>query len=241
MTRQAKNIGHNRLPALLARIQVAHMRVEKSTGDAFGYARQAGEHLLEAKAITGPRRWLEWLRETGLSARTAQGYMQLAQLPEEKARLVAHLGVRGALRAIAKRYPGQDEKAALAAARERIKKADEEARAEEKEQRHIRQLVASYRVEQPEQPKQMVLVTRPDTDRQTRAPRPEQRAHVGLDDSPAASPVPLELAALRVEPPPPMDRVAIAERALDQLNDAEWEQVKKHQNDKRAARRVLTN
>jgi hypothetical protein len=48
---------------------------------------------------------------------------------------------------------------------------------------------------------------------------------INLDTSAAVSPVPPELAALRPEPPQAIDRVAVAEAALDQLTDAEGEGV----------------
>jgi hypothetical protein len=57
--------------------------------------------LVEAKATVPHGGWLPWLTETGLTPRTAQRYMRLAGLPDDKYDTVSHLGLKGALDAIA--------------------------------------------------------------------------------------------------------------------------------------------
>jgi Protein of unknown function (DUF3102) len=61
----------------------------------------AGELLIEAKKKIKHGEWLPWL-ETNceLARRTAQAYMQLARLPAEKRKAIAHLPVEEALVAI---------------------------------------------------------------------------------------------------------------------------------------------
>jgi hypothetical protein len=56
---------------------------------------EAGQKLIEAKAMLDHGEWLPWLRKLGISPRTAQGHMALARNPN--ARRVAHLPVRVAL------------------------------------------------------------------------------------------------------------------------------------------------
>jgi hypothetical protein len=64
--------------------------------------RQSGKLLIEAKAALPHGKWLPWLREIDISPRTAQRYMQLAQVPADKYDTVAHFGIKRALVAIAK-------------------------------------------------------------------------------------------------------------------------------------------
>jgi hypothetical protein len=92
---------NNRLPIIAAEVQALHNAVNAATRTAVERAREAGMMLLEAKALVPHGGWQSWIRELGISARTAQGYMQLARVPESKCATVAHLGLRAALREIA--------------------------------------------------------------------------------------------------------------------------------------------
>src|SRR5690242_8378280 len=56
---------------------------------------EAGQKLIEAKAMLDHGDWLPWLRKLGISPRTAQDHMSLARNPN--ARHAAHLPVRTAL------------------------------------------------------------------------------------------------------------------------------------------------
>jgi hypothetical protein len=90
----------NRLPLLAAEIRAAHDAVTATARTAVERAREAGKLLIEAKDALPHGGWQQWLREVGVPPRTAQGYMQLARLPETKCATVAHLGLRAALREI---------------------------------------------------------------------------------------------------------------------------------------------
>jgi hypothetical protein len=68
---------------------------------AVDHAIRAGELLIEAKAAIGHGGWLPWLEANfPKSPRSAQGYMRLAEHPEDAQR-VAHLGIKGALKQLA--------------------------------------------------------------------------------------------------------------------------------------------
>jgi DNA N-6-adenine-methyltransferase (Dam)/Protein of unknown function (DUF3102) len=68
------------LSKLAREIDHHHQHAQHAVQSAFEHARQAGERLAEAKAMLGHGQWLPWLRANcGLSARTAQSYMQLAK------------------------------------------------------------------------------------------------------------------------------------------------------------------
>jgi hypothetical protein len=90
----------NRLPILAAKIRAAHDAVTVSARTVVERAREAGNLLLEAKEAVPHGGWQPWLREIGITPRTAQGYMQIARLPETECATVAHLGLRAALRQI---------------------------------------------------------------------------------------------------------------------------------------------
>jgi hypothetical protein len=92
----------NRLPILQDEIRIAHRDARDAAKTAVDRARDAGVRLIEAKGLLGHGEWLPWLKETGVSPRTAQRYMQLAQIPADKYDTVAHLGIKSALEAIAK-------------------------------------------------------------------------------------------------------------------------------------------
>jgi hypothetical protein len=92
----------NRLPVLQAEIRAAHETVIAAAQSAVERAISAGKLLLEAKSQLGYGEWLPGVLQAGLTPRTAQNYMRLAQLPEAHAKRVAHLGVRKALAEISK-------------------------------------------------------------------------------------------------------------------------------------------
>jgi hypothetical protein len=95
----------NRLPVLQEEIRSAHEAAIAAAQTAVDRARDAGARLIEAKSLLHHGQWLPWLKETGVSPRTAQDYMQLARLPEDKYATVAHLGIRKALAEIANSKP----------------------------------------------------------------------------------------------------------------------------------------
>jgi DUF3102 family protein len=95
-------VDSDRLPTLAAEIRVAHEAVLTAAQSAVERAIEAGKLLIEAKRSLDHSEWLPWLKEAGISPRTAQKYMRLAQLPDANAKRVAHLGVRKALAAISK-------------------------------------------------------------------------------------------------------------------------------------------
>lgn len=64
-------------------------------------AREAGLKLIEAKRIIGHGNWLLWLKEnTNIPERTAQAYMRIAELPDDKYATVADLGLKQALQSL---------------------------------------------------------------------------------------------------------------------------------------------
>jgi|HubBroStandDraft_6_1064221.scaffolds.fasta_scaffold03971_13 hypothetical protein len=91
----------NRLPILAAEIQAAHAAALAAARTSVEKAVEAGKLLIEAKAALPHGQWLPWLRDIGLSPRTAQRYMQLALVPADKYVTVADLGIKRALEAIA--------------------------------------------------------------------------------------------------------------------------------------------
>jgi hypothetical protein len=93
----------NHLTILADEVRKAHVAAEAAYRTSVEKAIEVGKLLLEAKAEVKHGEWLPWLATTGISARTAQRYMQLASLPAEKSDTVAHLGVKAALAEIARR------------------------------------------------------------------------------------------------------------------------------------------
>jgi hypothetical protein len=89
------------LDSLAADIRREVQAAEAAWQDAVAHAIRAGELLIEAKAQVEHGHWLPWLDANFPgSARSAQGYMRLAQHAEE-AQALAHLGVEGALKQLA--------------------------------------------------------------------------------------------------------------------------------------------
>jgi hypothetical protein len=87
----------NRLPILATEIRSAHEAAATATKTALDRAREAGKKLIEAKELLGHGKWLPWLKDVGINPRTAQRYMQLAQIPDAKYVTVSHLTLTEAL------------------------------------------------------------------------------------------------------------------------------------------------
>lgn len=71
----------NRLPILAAEIAAEHAAVTTAANDFVHHAIEAGNRLLEAKALVSHGDWQDWLAEhvPGVSLRTAQRYMRAAK------------------------------------------------------------------------------------------------------------------------------------------------------------------
>ncbi|RZS82062.1 DUF3102 family protein [Phyllobacterium myrsinacearum] len=98
----------NRLPILVTEIRQSHERALVALRSAAEAARQSGDALIEAKALVGHGEWLPFLKETGVSERTAQRYMKIAknwQAIAGKTTSVSDLSVNEALRLL----DGRDE------------------------------------------------------------------------------------------------------------------------------------
>lgn len=98
-------MNSNRLPILAAEINRAHAQARAAARTSLKRAIEAGDRLLEAKAVIGHGGWLEWLAaNVSFSERTAQTYMRLAsKKPELKSAATADLTIEGAVEAIAGR------------------------------------------------------------------------------------------------------------------------------------------
>jgi hypothetical protein len=94
-------VTSNRLPVLAAEVREAHQAAREATRTAIDRAREAGLSLIEAKSLLDHGQWLPWLEQTGLSVRTAQKYMRIARMPEDKYAATAHLTIDRALAAAA--------------------------------------------------------------------------------------------------------------------------------------------
>ena len=92
----------NSLVDLAERVKIAHEAALTAAQTAIDRAREAGRLLAEAKLQLRHGEWLPWLRTTELSARTAQGYMQLARLSDAEYATRRAFGIRGALATLAK-------------------------------------------------------------------------------------------------------------------------------------------
>jgi hypothetical protein len=92
----------NRLPVLADQIRTVHEAARTAARFSADKAIEAGHLLIEAKEAIGHGQWLPWLKQTGLSERTATGYMRLARLGIKSA-TVADLGLRTTLTRLAKR------------------------------------------------------------------------------------------------------------------------------------------
>jgi hypothetical protein len=102
--------GSNRLPVLAVEIKKALLFASAAQGIATMKAIEAGKLLQEAKRAVPHGEWLPWLKANcALSARSAQGYMRLAErfgnLPPEKAQRVAEMSLRTALSRLSDKTP----------------------------------------------------------------------------------------------------------------------------------------
>jgi len=93
----------NRLPVLAAAFRAAHEAAMAAARTSIEKAVEAGKLLIEAKDALPHGGWLPWLRDVGITPRTAQRYMRLVTIPADKYDTVSHLGIKGALDAIAKK------------------------------------------------------------------------------------------------------------------------------------------
>jgi hypothetical protein len=60
--------GNNRLPVLASEIRKAHDEATAAQRKTLAHAMEAGQRLIEAKALVGHGGWLPWLETTGVSA-----------------------------------------------------------------------------------------------------------------------------------------------------------------------------
>lgn len=89
----------NELLDIASEIRSEHDAAQRSASEAVAHATRAGELLLEARAVLPHGQFLPWLAaNVEFGERTAQGYMKLAKLTDEKRNAVADLSLRGALR-----------------------------------------------------------------------------------------------------------------------------------------------
>jgi Protein of unknown function (DUF3102) len=87
---------------LAAEIRDQHEQAVAGFRSSVEHSAAAGERLLRVKAQVPHGEWRAWLeKNVPFSVRTAEGYMQLAREPNAQA--LAHLGIEGALKAIAQR------------------------------------------------------------------------------------------------------------------------------------------
>jgi hypothetical protein len=93
------------LDVLAGRIKREHEACLGTMRKGFDHAMEAGRLLIEAKGKVQHGEWTDFVQKCGMSARTAQGYAQLARewprLEKKYPRPVAHLGLRDALALIA--------------------------------------------------------------------------------------------------------------------------------------------
>lgn len=98
----------NRLPILAIEIRRTHERALAALRSAAEAARQSGDALIEAKILVKHGEWLTFLKEAGISERTAQRYMRIAKNWDEiagKTTSVSDLSVNEALKIL----EGRDE------------------------------------------------------------------------------------------------------------------------------------
>ena len=95
---------------LVPQIVEEHEAADRCHSEAVIHAIRAGELLLEAKSKVQHGAWRNWLQSyCDLKERTAQVYMQLAQLPPEIRSSAADLSMRGALATIARKHAITDQ------------------------------------------------------------------------------------------------------------------------------------
>lgn len=91
--------GNNRLPKLAVEIACAHESAREAASASLRHGVEAGERLIEAKALLKHGQWLPWLKEhCKVSDRTARLYMRLARhkdVIDAKSATVADMTIRG--------------------------------------------------------------------------------------------------------------------------------------------------
>jgi hypothetical protein len=91
----------NSLADLAARIAAEHQAVSDKLKESVAHAIAAGELLIEAKTqLDKHGQWLPWLKDCGVSERSAQRYMRLARnraTVEANTTCVSDLTINGAL------------------------------------------------------------------------------------------------------------------------------------------------
>ncbi len=98
----------NRLPVLAEEIKCAHTGVMDAAKTAAERAMEAGNALIEAKALVKHGQWLPFLKQhCELPERTAQLYMKIARLGLEPA-TVADLGIQMLSKTVVIRIPDYD-------------------------------------------------------------------------------------------------------------------------------------
>src|SRR4051794_33384128 len=101
------DIGSNRLAVLASEIRQAHASAEAAAIEHATRALEAGRALIEAKSLVKHGQWLPWLREVGISSRSASRYMRLVKSGTGIGH-VADLGIRATDEALAKQMPETD-------------------------------------------------------------------------------------------------------------------------------------
>lgn len=100
------NAMNNRLTVIATDIRSAHQGIQASAVQMAEHVINAGTLLIEAKSKVQHGEWDDWLiSQTGMNARTARRYMQIARSGIKTA-TVADIGIRGASEAIARTMVG---------------------------------------------------------------------------------------------------------------------------------------
>jgi hypothetical protein len=87
----------NRLPILADEIRCAHADVQEAAKTAADRAIDAGNALIEARALVAHGEWLPFLEQAGVKERRARQYMQLARSGLKSATVADLGGIRAAL------------------------------------------------------------------------------------------------------------------------------------------------
>lgn len=118
--RSDKSSTTTTLDELRKQILASHRKCVQSQAEALSYALEAGEWLLSAKEQVPTGEWLAWLKQnfsakSGLTARTAQTYMLIAERKEE---LFDHLDAKRASHLLSQAMATLTIRAAIALLRE---------------------------------------------------------------------------------------------------------------------------
>ncbi len=91
------------LQDLATKVRTHHEAATAAARTALDHALDCGDALIEAKSWVPHGAWGEWLKQTGISKRTAQLYMRLARNRDAlKSATVAHLTIRAAVEHISR-------------------------------------------------------------------------------------------------------------------------------------------